>query len=124
MSKTVSCQAMISSTEKCPVPLKYNWMSENWVHTVQDAFTTHDPIVPQGTQRPKTIIEEIAEQSFEQLKSAKTKYGPLIEKLSDMEFAGLFQVVMAERDKRITHLMLTNPAVRQAAIDDIVKGRL
>lgn len=117
----IRCTYKIMPDMECPVPLKYSFMTTSWVHTINDGNTTHEAIPPEGTPIPKTLIEEIMDENVGKLQKAQAKYGPLVSKLTDMDFAGLYRVVMEERDKRMGILIATNPFVRQLAIDDLRK---
>lgn len=65
------------------------------------------------------LVDKIVLENLTLLRKAKEKYTPLVQNLTDMDFAGLFQVVMDERKKRMVRLMMENPAILRSAIDDL-----
>jgi hypothetical protein len=106
----------------CNTSIEWSWQLNGWKHTVNDFYSEgHKATPPEGTERPLNLIEELMQDSVGQLLKATAKYGPLVEKLTDMEFAGLFQVIQEERSRRITRLMIENPFLRRAALEQIAR---
>lgn len=70
-------------------------------------------------QRINDNLNGLIQPIVDEFLSARTKYEPLVKNLSDVDFAGLFKVVMEERTRRITQLIMTNPLVRDQAIRDL-----
>lgn len=66
-------------------------------------------------KRANGFLNDLFQEHLDTLTKAKNKYRPLVHSLTDMEFAGLFQIVMEERETRMAKLMLTNPGFRMAA---------
>lgn len=127
MANPIRCEASVSASVKCNTPLKFDFMTEMWNHdlngTAPSAFTDHTVIVPAGTERPRNFIEELMDETAGKYLSARTKYQPLVRKLTDMEFAGLFRVVMEERESRLLTLMVTHPFLRNDIMDQLFPKR-
>lgn len=116
----IRCQTPVSAEVKCNTPLKYDWMGEKWLHdAAPSSYTDHPVTVPEGTERPKNLIEELMEETVGKYEKARAKYEPLVKNLTDMDFVGLYRVVMEERTRRMAILIATNPAVRDMAIADL-----
>lgn len=69
----------------------------------------------------QNIIDQLMRESHAKAQAAEAKYRPIVERLPDLEFAGLFRVVQEEAAKRRIRLIMENPVVRQMAITDIAR---
>lgn len=65
------------------------------------------------------IIDDIFEKSINEMNTAKAKYEPLVQHLTDMEFAALYTVIMDERTIRMARLMMENPAILQQQLEKL-----
>lgn len=72
-------------------------------------------------QEAGNIIDEIFKKNIEELNAAKKKYEPLVKNSTDMEFAALWNVVLEERTRRMTRLMLENPLILRAEMERIAQ---
>ena len=65
----------------------------------------------------KTLFESMTARTT----AARERYAPIVRRLTNEEFIGIFLAVMDERQRRLIDLMAINPAILQAAINDLNK---
>lgn len=70
-------------------------------------------------QKAENIVDSMFQNILDETNAAIKKYTPLVKSLTDLDFAGLYKVVMDERQVRMVRLMIENPLVRQQAIEDL-----
>lgn len=68
-------------------------------------------------QEAQTIIDSMIGEQHEKVTAAIEKYAPIVARLHDLEFAGLYSVVLDERTRRMARLMAANPMIMKMAIE-------